>query len=112
MMKPLVFYCACCHRKMTLEQGKYSLYWRCPNYDSKNRKQGQKPCMNRINCKDAGRIEQVYQSQSSYKKGENLILEPEFEVTVGLVHPEYTILCVYKKYHSKYRKRGYHWRKW
>lgn len=47
-----IFCCGIDGKPFKLVPGKYSLYYRCPNYEFKERGPGKKPCMNRISLKD------------------------------------------------------------
>lgn len=48
----IIFRCGICGKPFKLVNGKYSLYYRCPNYELIERGAGKKPCMNRMSLKD------------------------------------------------------------
>lgn len=47
-----VFVCEKDRKRLLLCKGKYSLYYRCPNYELKNRGPNENVCMNRMSIYD------------------------------------------------------------
>lgn len=80
-----IFKCGIDGKQFSLVNGKYSLYYRCPNYEFSERGPGKKVCMNRLSLKD---IDILYEELKKMKdenrlkigeKGKRLYLMYEIE---------------------------------
>lgn len=53
IMERILVKCGIDGKTLKLTKGRYSIYYRCPNYESSEREPGKKACMNRLSLKDA-----------------------------------------------------------
>lgn len=89
--KNLIFFCGIDGCRFNLTSGRYSLYYRCPRYESIHRKNTEKACMNRLSPTD---LEILYSIFEEYIESNSL--------TTGLhdnyLHLEYKVTDINEFY--------------
>ena len=52
----VIFFCGLDGERLLLQEGRHTIYYRCPKYKKENRNENEKPCINRISLLDANFI--------------------------------------------------------
>lgn len=107
----IIFKCGVDGKPFKLVPGKYSLYYRCPDYEFSQRGTGKEVCMNRLSFREAGMLTREIEKlrdEGMLAKGETGRI-PGFMYEVAEVDDGYIAVYVVNTSKIKINGGGYRW---